>query len=85
MTYMVRYINFKKKDCTVNPLCSEQSRDPNIVHYRGVHPRGVIYVHAHMCMKYNVLPLLRDSSGGRAIFNDKFFLFIFYDYFYTGV
>ena len=78
-----------KQDCTVKPLYSQQSRDPNIVHYRGVHPRGVIYFHAHMCMKYNVgpthiktvSPLLRYSSGGRAIFNYMFFLFIFYDSF----
>ena len=41
--------------CTVKPLYSEQSRDPKNVHYTGgVHPRGVRYVHAHMCQKYNV-------------------------------
>ena len=41
--------------CTVKPLYSEQSRDPNKCSlYGGVHPRGVRYVHAHMCQKYNV-------------------------------
>ena len=40
---------------TVKPLYSEQSRDPNFFSlYGGVHPRGVRYVHAHMCQKYNV-------------------------------
>ena len=40
---------------TVKPLYSEQSRDPNKCSlYGGVHPRGVRYVHAHMCQKYNV-------------------------------
>ena len=39
---------------TVKPLYSEQSRDPKKCSlYRGVHPRGVRYVHAHMCLKYN--------------------------------
>ena len=34
------------KTNTVKPLYSEQSWDPNICSlYRGVHPRGVIYVH----------------------------------------
>ena len=40
---------------TVKPLYSEQSRDPNKGSlYGGVHPRGVRYVHAHMCQNYNV-------------------------------
>ena len=40
---------------TVKPLYSEQSRDPKKCSlYGGVHPRGVRYVHAHMCLKYNV-------------------------------
>ena len=40
---------------TVKPLYSEQSRDPKKCSlYGGVHPRGVRYVHAHMCQKYNV-------------------------------
>ena len=40
---------------TVKPLCSDQSRDPKKCSlYGGVHPRGVRYVHAHMCQKYNV-------------------------------
>ena len=75
---------------TVKSLYSEQSRDPKKCSlYGGVHPRGVRYVHAHMCLKYNVhilklfRPCLRDSLGGRAIFHE--FLFIFYDFLYTGV
>ena len=41
--------------CTVKPLYSEQSRDPKKCSlYGGVHPRGVRYVHAHMCQKCNV-------------------------------
>ena len=62
------------KTYTVKPLYSEQSRDPNKCSlYGGVHPRGVRYVHAHVCLKYNVhilklfRPCSRDSSGGRAI------------------
>ena len=40
---------------TVKPLYSEQSRDPKKCSlYGGVQPRGVRYVHAHMCLKYNV-------------------------------
>ena len=40
---------------TVKPLYSEQSRDPNKYSlYGGVHPRGVGYVHADMCLNYNV-------------------------------
>ena len=35
--------------CTVKPLYSEQSRDPNKCSlYGGVHPRGVRYVHAQI-------------------------------------
>ena len=38
---------------TVKPLYSEQSRDPKKCSlYRGVHPRGVRYVHVHMCLQY---------------------------------
>ena len=73
--------------CTVKPLYSEWSRDPKKCSlYGGVHPRGVRYVHAHMCLKYNVhifklfRPCLRDSLGGRAIFHEFSFLFIFYDF-----
>ena len=40
---------------TVKPLYSEQSRDPTKCSlYGGVHPRGVRYIPAHMCLKYNV-------------------------------
>ena len=80
--------NFFVSYCTVKPLYSEQSRDPNKCSlYGGVHPRGVRYVHAHMCLKYNVhllklfRPCLRDTSGGRAIFHEFSFLFIFYYFF----
>ena len=41
--------------CTVKSLYSEQSRDPKKCSlYGGVHPKGVRYVHAYMCLKYNV-------------------------------
>ena len=78
---------------TVKPLYSEQSRDPNKCSlYRGVHPRGVRYVHAHMCLKYNVhiLKLFRSCLKGlvrwQSHFPREFFLFTFYDFiFYTGV
>ena len=40
---------------TVKPLYSEQSRDQKKCSlYGGVHPRRVRYVHADMCLKYNV-------------------------------
>ena len=40
---------------TVKPLYSEQSRDPKKCSlFGGVHPRGVRYVHADMCLNYNV-------------------------------
>ena len=43
---------------TVKPLYSEHSRDPKKCSlYGGVHPRGVRYVHAHLCLNYNVLPI----------------------------
>ena len=79
--------------CTVKPLYSEQSRDPKKCSlYRGVHLRGVIYVHVHMtlCLQYNVhiktVPslLVRDSAGGRAIFHEFFFLFIIYFMIFLG-
>ena len=51
----VRDRNSQQFRCTVKPLYSEQSRDPTKCSlYGGVHPRGVRYVHAHMCQKYNV-------------------------------
>ena len=44
-----------KNPHTVKPLYSEQSRDPNKCSlYGGVHPRGVRYVRADMCLNYNV-------------------------------
>ena len=47
---------------TVKPLYSEQSRDPKKCSlYGGVHPRGRRYVHAHMCLKYN-LHILKLTS-----------------------
>ena len=49
-----------KKQSTVKPLYSEQSRDQKKCSlYRGVHLRGVIYVHVHMCLQYNVHILKR--------------------------
>ena len=47
---------------TVKPLYSEQSLDPNKCSlYGGVHPRGRRYVHAHMCLKYD-LHILKLTS-----------------------
>ena len=86
-----------KYSVTVKPLYSEQSRDPIFFHYTGVHLRGVRYVHVHMCLQCNVhiktvpslLVLVRDLSGGRAIFHDRFpffiiFLFFLYRYMYIS-
>ena len=82
---------------TVKPLYSEQSRDPKKCSlYRGVHPRGMRYVHVHICLQYIVHRLKwfrpcyfkRDSSGGRAIFHDSFSFFLYvmiYLVFYTGI
>ena len=79
----------KMERSTVKPLYSEQSRDPTIFSlYGGVHPRGVRYVHAHMCLKYivHILKLFRPcSSGGRAIFHDSFFSFYIFRMFCTCV
>ena len=49
---------------TVKPLYSEQSRDPkkNSL-YRGVHPRGVRYVHVHMCLQYTKNGSVLASKG----------------------
>ena len=81
----------------MKPLYSEQSWDPKICSlYRGVHPRGVIYpvcsyIHVPeiQCTHTKTVSfLLWDSSGGRVIFHDSFFLFIFYDFldfFYTCI
>ena len=56
---------------TVKPLYSEQSRDPNKCSlYGGVHPRGVRYVLAHMCQKYNVYTcILKVTSQINFIFD----------------
>ena len=73
-------------ECTMKPLYSEQSRDPNKCSlYGGVHPRGVRYVHAHMCLKYNVhikLTSQMSSTFDSLIslnFSSKFKLFRFAD------
>ena len=78
-------LSFSSHGRTVKPLYSEQSRDPKKCSlYGGVHPRGVRYVHAHMCLNYNVqilklfCPCLRDSSGGRAIFHKFHLYFMIY-------
>ena len=50
--------------CTVKPLYSEQSRDPKKCSlYRGVHPRGVRYVHVHMCLQYTRNGSVLASKG----------------------
>ena len=55
-------INSDVSSSTVKPLYSEQSRDPKQCSlYGGVHPRGRRYVHAHMCLKYN-LHILKLTS-----------------------
>ena len=49
---------------TVKPLYSEQSRDPKKCSlYRGVHPRGVRYVHVHMCLQYTKNGSVLASKG----------------------
>ena len=71
----------------MKPLYSEQSRDPKKCSlYRGVHPRGVRYVHAHMCLKYNVHILQLTSQISLAFgslislnFSSKFKFFRFVD------
>ena len=74
---------------TVKPLYSEQSRDPKKCSLcRGVHLRGVTYVHvpAIQYTHIKMVPslLVRDSSGGRAIFRDSFYFFLDFMIFYTG-
>ena len=60
---------------------------------RGVHPIGVRYVHAYMCLNYNVqilklfrpcLRLIRWQDVAEP-FSTSFFSFLYYDFFYTGV
>ena len=70
----------------MKPLYSEQSRDPNKCSlYGGVHPRGVRYVHADMCLNYNVhilkltsqISLTFDSLIRPSLnFSSKFFRFV---------
>ena len=56
--------NAQQMCCTVKPLYSEQSRDPKKCSlYRGVHPRGVRYVHVHMCLQYTKNGSVLASKG----------------------
>ena len=61
-TYVIKFNN--NNYCTVKPLYSEQSRDPKKCSlYRGVHPRGVRYVHVHMCLQYTKNGSVLASKG----------------------
>ena len=55
----------------MEPLYSEQSRDPKNVHYKGVR-----YVHVHMCLKYNIhiLKLTSQMIRRNITYEDKFLI-----------
>ena len=74
--YHVHYVS------TVKPLYSEQSRDLTICSlYRGVHPRGAVYVHVYMCLKYTVhiLKPFRSCYGTHQV-AEPFSMTVFFFY-----